>query len=146
MRMFRLGIVALFSVTTFATPTWANKWEDEVKAKLFFVALTAGLGASAKMTHDPYTGMLGNDASETKVLQLQRETDYAIVAVGDEDCKDLDLRLVDENGNEASKDIEEDSFPVVTVTPKWTGKFYLQVKMARCVNAPCHYGIGVFGK
>ena len=56
---------------------------------------------------------------------------YVLFAAGDASIRDLDIYLYDENGNLISKDTQTDRYPVVTVTPRWTGPFRMYVKNHR---------------
>ena len=69
-----------------------------------------------------------------------------LVGICDDDCEDLNLVLHDEKGNLISQDDSKDSTPVVEVTPKWTGKFKLAVRMASCKDAPCGYALTILSK
>jgi hypothetical protein len=89
---------------------------------------------------------LGQGASDDYTFQLAEGKDYLIVSVCDQDCSDLDLTLFDENNNEIATDTSTDDAPVVEVSPRWSGKFRLNVTMYACGNAPCYYGISVMGK
>lgn len=99
-----------------------------------------------ELTHDVYTGQLNNHESESLTLGLRSGNDYAIVGVCDEDCSDIDLRLFDEDGDEIDADVETHDKPIVTVTPRESGKYRIRVIMASCSTSPCYYGVGVFGK
>ncbi|MDM7860452.1 hypothetical protein QTP81_07575 [Alteromonas sp. ASW11-36] len=54
---------------------------------------------------------------------------YYIFAAGDYSVDDLDIILYDEDWNEIDKDTQTDALPIVEVTPRWTGTFYVRVKM-----------------
>ncbi|MGA7935472.1 MAG: hypothetical protein WCA35_18115, partial [Kovacikia sp.] len=71
---------------------------------------------------------------------------YGLIGVCDRDCRDLDLRLYDENGNLVAADTSSDDTPFVSLTPRWSGQFYLRVDMANCRANYCYYGVGVFGR
>ena len=64
--------------------------------------------------------------------------------VCDNDCRDLDLILLDERGNEISQDTSTDDIPIVNARPKWTGRFTLRVIMEDCRVNPCNYGVRFF--
>lgn len=98
------------------------------------------------MTHDLKQGELGKEASESHSLKLQKGTAYRILTACDNNCSDLDTSLIDENGNEVDADYKDNDLPVLSITPKWTGTFNLKISMASCKEAPCDYGIAVFGK
>ena len=84
--------------------------------------------------------------SETKeyVFTLEDGYEYSIVAVCDDDCDDVDACLYDENSNEIECDEEVDDFPIVEVTPKWSGLFTLDVDMYSCSVEPCNVGYAIF--
>ncbi len=91
-------------------------------------------------------GQLDNGKSQNIFLNLRQNTNYAIVAVCDEDCTDLDLTLFDGNGNKVDQDSHLDDIPLVKVTPRWNGLFRLEVGMSACSVEPCAYRIGVLGR
>ncbi len=62
---------------------------------------------------------------------LFRGSDYLIVGAGDRSVRDLDIELYDENWNSIDDDNDSDSTPVVQVRPRWTGTFYVVVRMYR---------------
>lgn len=122
-----------------------DRWTRQVRDQLNQVARSAR-DRGATLTHDPYTGVLGNGGRDDINLNLRNGTTYAIVGVCDNDCRDIDLALYDDNGNLIASDTEQDSTPIVNVTPRWNARFRLRVSMPRCSSAPCAYGVGVFGR
>lgn len=62
---------------------------------------------------------------------LFRGNSYMIIAAGDSGVRDLDIQLYDENGNLIDDDDDNDSTPIVEVSPSWSGTFYVVVKMYR---------------
>ncbi|MBF0550281.1 MAG: hypothetical protein HQK60_07080 [Deltaproteobacteria bacterium] len=62
---------------------------------------------------------------------LSRGNQYVIMGAGDSTVRDLDIILYDENGNEIDRDTQTDATPMVAVSPRWTGTFYIKVKMYR---------------
>jgi hypothetical protein len=54
---------------------------------------------------------------------------YQIAAAGCRDAYDVDLRVFDENGNLIERDADSSNVAVVTVTPRWTGKFQIIVTL-----------------
>lgn len=61
---------------------------------------------------------------------LYRGYDYAIFAAGDHGTKDIDLVIYDENYNRVDRDTKSDNVPLLTNSPKWTGRFYIKASMA----------------
>lgn len=58
----------------------------------------------------------------------------------------MSIILLDENDREISRDTTADDLPIVNVTPMWTGRFKLKVRMYSCRPSPCAYGVSVLGK
>ena len=97
-----------------------------------------------KLTHHIFTGNLKEQEFENVVFELAKGGNYVIVGVCDNDCKDIDLKLLNSRGREIDKDEEEDDAPVVAVRPEQNERFTVRAIMATCSQSPCRYGIGVF--
>jgi hypothetical protein len=98
------------------------------------------------LTHDPSFDQLRQGQSQWINIKLRSGTSYVITALGDQDCRDLDLELYDENGNLVSRDAQTDGTPVMNITPSWTGNFKVRVTLAETKAAYSYYGITFFGK
>lgn len=94
----------------------------------------------------PFVSGLAQGASQAVPVELHQGFEYRIVAVCDQDCSDIDLRLNDQNNNEVAADIAMDDRPIVQVAPRWTGPFQLNVQMATCTVAPCYFAAQLYGK
>ena len=99
-----------------------------------------------RQTHNTFIGDLGSGNRTNLELTLSKGVPYIIVGVCDEDCADLDLELLDSNGNLVDSDTESDDTPMVSVNPRWTDRFILRVLMPSCSNSPCWYAVGVFSR
>jgi hypothetical protein len=122
-----------------------DPWEEQCREQLE----VAGLALSAQgyeMTHEPYLGDLAEGDSDLLGVTLDKGREYALVGVCDEDCRDLDMRVLSLSGEEIDSDVEVDDYPMVEVTVTGSGGFRLEVIMATCQDGPCAYGIGVFAK
>lgn len=69
---------------------------------------------------------------------LYKGTAYLIAAIGCDDATDVDIALFDENGNLVSKDVSMNSWGVITITPQWSGKYYVKVAMQSAVGGGAH--------
>jgi len=94
----------------------------------------------------PFVSGLAPGANQFVPVELHQGVEYRIVAVCDQDCSDIDLRLNDQNNMEVAADVAVDSQPIVQVAPRWTGPFQLNVIMATCSVAPCYFSAQLFGK
>lgn len=94
----------------------------------------------------PFVSSLQPGTSQDVPVTLHTGYEYRIVAVCDNDCSDIDLRLFDENSNEVATDVAMDDQPVVQVAPRWTGAFSARVFMASCAVAPCYYSAQLYGR
>ena len=136
--------IALLVVQSTAMAQADEEYIAAVRAQLAAVK-SVYEGRGFQETHYDEVDRLGAGASTDWEYQLQEGVTYHFISVCDQDCGDLDLTLFDESGNQVSEDTTEDSVPIVEVTPRWTGKFTLNVSMYHCGNPPCYYGISVMG-
>jgi hypothetical protein len=79
---------------------------------------------------DQTTGRLDEGGSRNFEIQLEGGRCYAILAVGDGTVRDLDLRLLNQRGQEVDRDTANDARPTVRVCPERSGNFTMQVAMA----------------
>ncbi|HIK29466.1 MAG: hypothetical protein N3E45_11345 [Oscillatoriaceae bacterium SKW80] len=79
-------------------------------------------------------------------MQLNAGTEYTIVALCDEDCSYINLKITDMYGNEIAADMKDDNYPLITLTPTWTGKFQANAIIQNCSADFCYFGLGVFSK
>lgn len=121
-----------------------SRWRDQVNTQIEQASKVLRERGFEKT--DTYDGSLDNEAAESLTLALRAGRQYAVLALCDNDCSDLDLRLFDATGKEIDADIEDDDNPVLTVAPEHDGKFRLKIIMAKCSTSPCFYGVGLFSK
>ncbi|KPK79154.1 MAG: hypothetical protein AMS25_13660 [Gemmatimonas sp. SM23_52] len=120
-----------------------SQWEQQVLDQL----RTAGdvLGPDGyTLRGDPHTGTLKNESSEDFSIALEGGVRYILVGVCDNDCTDVDLRLLDESGQEVDSDFEDDDVPMVEAAPARAARYTVHVHMAKCSTEPCFYGVGMF--
>lgn len=121
-----------------------SRWREQVNAQIEQASKILRERGFEKT--DTYDGSLNNDASESLTLSLRAGRQYAVLAVCDNDCTDIDLRIYGENDKEVDSDILDDDKPVVNVSPGNDGKYRLKIIMAKCSTSPCFYGVGLFAK
>lgn len=79
---------------------------------------------------EPSRGQLAEAASERFRITLEGGKCYAILAVGDNGVRDLDLIVRGANGEAIDRDIEADARPIVRVCPQSNGEQEIEVRMA----------------
>ncbi len=136
-----------YGVGTFASGEAAetNEWQDQVDSQILTAgSLFANEGYSVRGA--AHSSSLDQGASEEFTILLQKGTTYALIAVCDADCSDIDLMLSDASGETIDSDYEEDDVPIVQVTARRTAMYTVHVYMASCNTEPCFYGVGTFAR
>jgi hypothetical protein len=85
------------------------------------------------------SGLLRRGQSTVIATTLSAGNSYTLVAAGCEDAYDVDLAVYDENGNRIGSDGDSSAVAVVSVTPRWTGTYYLKVTMYNSTSNGAHY-------
>lgn len=93
-----------------------------------------------------YHGFLQQGGEERWQTVLQAGYCYRVIGVGGPTMADLDLWIVDENGNLIAQDTAVDNFPVLglganPICPRWTGPFFIRALAYRGYG---EYGIQLF--
>ena len=126
-----------------ARATAQNQWQQTVRNQVSehgdFLS-----NRGYTMSGDVYDGDLKHSYYEDLTIKLQPGTAYAFMGVCDQDCHDIDLRLFDPDGDEVASDLRTDDWPIVSISPSYSGTYTLRVVMASCTKDPCYYGIGVY--
>ena len=90
-------------------------------------------------------GRMGEGKTDSWTLNFENGMSYRIVVACDKDCSDLDIEIID--GSETlTRDVLDDDAPVVSFSPKASGTLRVKVTMAKCSDAPCFFGFGIFQK
>ena len=132
-----LGALLAFSLTIATESVHA---QDLVEMVNQFAEAASGF----TLFGDIETGALQAGRQLTYPIRLDRGQDYMVVGFCDSDCTDLDLVLLDLNGNELESDFLVDAQPVLIHTPDQTAQFEIRVDMVSCSIEPCSYVIAVF--
>lgn len=96
------------------------------------------VGASLVPDAEPVVGQLAHGGWAEYEVEVRKETNLVVMAGCDMDCLDLDLALMDGNGEEIVRDDYEDALPLVgaTVAP---GSYTVRVEMYDCAAGPCTF-------
>jgi hypothetical protein len=125
-----------------------NAWRDVLERQMEAVGTTvAGEGYredSSAFHTDMIVGTLANGASVALEVDVVAGVEYMIVGACDNDCTDLDLSLVDLQGNVLFEDALDDDVPILSFTAPAGGTHFLLVDMYACSVEPCSFGYKVY--
>jgi hypothetical protein len=88
----------------------------------------------------PSLALAGNKAGPQVLstrVEARKSDNYAVTLIAGEETRvlvtgdgdtDLDCYLSDENGNVVARDIDKGDTCLLTMTPKWTGEFHIEVR------------------
>lgn len=97
----------------------------------------------AHPTHQMWRASAQPGATAQTSLQVQAGMRYTLAGVCDDDCTDLDLRVLD-GSYVVAQDVQTDAHARLELTPAQDGTLVVEVIMAACSVAPCRYGVGVY--
>ena len=117
-----------------------------VEGETAAISLVRAFAASASHVRVRWVWLDGKGERETLRIALREGTQYALVALCDEDCRDLEVTVLGEDDAVLAKSAGWGDRPLLEVQPRATGKYRIVVTMAHCGSGPCAYGVGVFMK
>lgn len=91
-------------------------------------------------------GKLRDDGDDSWTFYFEKSDQVIITAACDNDCSDIDLKIVDEDNEVLSEDDKKDDTPVLAFKPKSDGRLTIKVHMEACSEDPCYFGFGIFQK
>ncbi len=77
----------------------------------------------------PSRSQLTESQTQDYPIELEGGKCYALLAVGDNGVRDLDLIVMDASDHEVDRDVETDARPIVRVCAQQTGRYKMQVRM-----------------
>lgn len=123
----------------------ANEFDRYVKAELDeWVVVLDGMGYAK--AGDYHIDRMDDGDQDHDSIKLEAGYEYNIVGACDEDCGDIDFILTDTDGNVVDEDKEEDSTPLLDITPSSTQIYVVITKMYNCETNPCSFGYAVVRK
>jgi len=146
--MLRLALLLAFGFT-FAGSVQAqtleplDPWSRQVQQQLWMYRMSLDL---TDLSHNLVTGALDAGERETVMAEFEGGSSYTLLAVCDNDCADIDLRIKTRSGTTLDEDIELDDFPLceISVAGDGTMMFEVEVIMVSCDIEPCSYAVAVF--
>jgi hypothetical protein len=145
--MIRTAIAAVALSLGVLTPIGAPAApmaDDSVLTQLLDKATEVYGGKGFSATGWSYQSSLQQGGEETVSVSLTGGGQYQVIGVCDTDCSDLDIHLIDSNGNEVDKDLLKDDFPIVGTGA--SGTYKLRIVMTACSAGPCGYALKAFRK
>jgi hypothetical protein len=141
----KLGLAVASLGVMFATPTLAqNQYTQQVNNQLDSMESNARGQGKTRLFRSPIF-QLNEGEQQNYPVSLVRGRNYTIGGVCDNDCPDLDIKLIDPNGNEVATDVLTDSVPLVQHQATMTGSYNVRVIMYDCNVAPCSAGLTIMG-
>ena len=141
-------LASIFLLALACSARAQNAWRDILERQMTAVGNTvAQEGYRAEpgaFRTDMIVGTLGAGAGVGLEVDLEFGVEYLIVGVCDGDCTDLDLSLVDLQGNVLFQDELDDDAPVLRFTAPAGGTYFLQIDMYACSVEPCSFGYKVY--
>lgn len=92
----------------------------------------------------PFAGGLAAGATGRHMVTLRAGQAYRLVAVCDDRCADLDLRVRDVSGAEIAEDHAANAVPVLDLRPLVSGSYAIEAEMARCGADLCWYALNIY--
>lgn len=141
-------IVALFAGSFVAEDAAAQDWREMVLRQLDSAGEAVrqvGQTDANVLLRNQVIGMLEDGGTSYIEVGLEEGVTYVFAGACDQDCSDLDLRLVRaEDFETVESDIELDDVPIVSFTPPVTASYLVGVDMADCSQDVCYYGFRAY--
>jgi hypothetical protein len=144
--LWKMGVVGTLVASIVMVPGAASATIAEASAHLLAsVALVRAVFPNLRDRSDWASGTLDRDQSTFYVERFEQGVDYVVLAVGCNNARDIDLAVVDDEGNVIARDQKADAEPWVHFVPSYTGKFRVGVYMASTNNGEAaHFAYKVF--
>jgi hypothetical protein len=120
-----------------------TRYTDVVRAEVLKAAETLSSLTDAEPI-DYFEGTLGPRGQERIDIPTYPGRTYAIVAGCDQDCSDIDLAVLDEDGVAVVEDEAEDDYPLVIFVAERGARYQVGVTMYDCAESICYYGAALF--
>ncbi len=127
---FGAWVVILTCLTILTTPIASYASDAESMRKLRLLVRSMKLQIRGIECRNKARGNYLSQGNSYRVTTtLYSNFSYFIAGAGDSSVRDLDIVVYDQNFNKLRKDIKTDSTPIVSFSPRWSGTFYIKVKM-----------------
>ncbi len=123
-----------------------GSFQQTVTNKLAGMASRAREQGYATQLGQTQAGSLAQGATHSLAVSLVAGGNYLIIGACDQDCTDVDLRILGPGGGQVTEDVALDDRPVLRFTAPATGTYRLDVIMATCSTSPCYWGVQTFAR
>lgn len=91
------------------------------------------------------SGELGENEVQTFTVKIDPMETYIVYGACDFDCYDLDMAILDEDGDEIDADYEDDDVPMIMILPGDAGdRLRIRVDMSGCEEDVCVWAAAVY--
>jgi hypothetical protein len=98
-----------------------------------------------KLLGEVYTGELAQNEAAIFSVPINPDNMYMVYGACDFACGDIDLVILDTNGEVIDSDDGEDDVPMLSVIPDATGKqLNLRIEMQGCGQDKCIWALGIY--
>jgi hypothetical protein len=94
----------------------------------------------------PVFGSLDHGARAAHTVTVSGGTNYVLFGACDSDCADVDLKILDANGNTVIQANELDEILMLLFTARSSEKYRVEVIMTSCSVNPCRYGVQLMAR
>lgn|SRR5690606_29420886 len=140
-------VLALAATVSLSAPVAAQSHRDVITGQLNIAASVMGregfVAAGAMNGGEPIIGLLPVGGIVFLEIELEADVAYVVTGACDADCTDLDLTLVDEDGETLVEDMEIDDVPMLHFVAPRGARYMLGVGMSDCSTEACFFGFQV---
>jgi len=140
--------IALIAGLLFVGDASAQDWRQLVLSQLDKggeTVRTLGQTDANILSRNQVIGMLEDGGTSYFEVKLESGISYLFTGACDQDCTDLDLRLVRGADFEVvESDVETDDVPVIIFTAPSTALYLVGVDMADCSEDICYFGFRAY--
>lgn len=139
----KIGMAALAGALVIAGGGYAIAQQDLHAVVKSIISDTAD--DNEKLVGNLRSGELEEGESDEFSIRIDPGKEYAIYSSCDFDCYDLDLAIVDEDGDDIDVDYEDDDVPIVMVEAGESGdRLNIRIDMEGCDEDVCVWAVGVY--
>lgn len=138
-----LLLAATLSMPLLAVSQQSSPYYREMSDRLVRAAAMLVM-AGYQLSHEPHVETYARNSYRDMNLTLEGNRQFAMVAVGDDDARNIDIQLFDQEGRLIAQDVRPDAVAVVQVATYYTARYTLRVIMRQCDTPDAFVGLGVF--